>query len=171
MSCERNYVYKQIDRSEVFENKKTLIYHKSAQRIYRVCKDFGPPQNDLCFLVIESGKKYFKINPKYRYAIINDSIFLYQTISFNYSVNGNWIFIEKKFTGGQKFIHFNYDTVPPMTIHPKANGVFYLKNNNFRKIGNLTSYQSIHDLPYDGFYYLSSPGLFYERAIAFEDIK
>jgi len=169
--CNSNYDYKEIGESEVLKNKNTLLQNTTTQKIYSVCKDYGAPLNDRCFLAIQKGNRYFKINPKYRYAVSEDSIYLFQIVSLDYSAKGNWVFIEKKNIDGKENIFFKYDTIPTNNITTNSKGVFYLKNDSLQKIGELTSFQSLHDLPNVGFYYLSSPGIFYQKVLAINEIK
>lgn len=169
-SCS-DYDYIEVQVGEVFENKSTLLQNTSKYKLYNVCMDYGAPVNEQCFLALQRGDKYFKFNPKYRCAISRDSIFLFQLVSFDYSEKGNWVLIERKYINGKENIFFNYDTIPSINVSTNKKGVFHFKNNNLHKIGELTNYQSLHDLPKVGFYFLSPPGLFYEKAIEIKAIK
>ncbi len=77
----------------------------------------------------------------------------------------------KKDIEGKENIYFKYDTIPPISTPQNEVGVFHLESNNLKKIGELTGYKSLHDLPDVGFYYLSFPGLFYEKALNIKDVR
>jgi len=171
ISCHSDCDYQEISQPDLQKNKWTLIYRPISHKRYAVCEDGGAPVNESCFLAIQKGKRYFKINPQYRCAVAQDTLYLFQAVSFEYSKNGSWVFIEKKFIEGKENIHFTYDTIPTHYIPNRRKGVFHLKNDSLIKVGSLSTYHSLHELPDVGFYYLSTPGLFYEKAVAIKDMN
>jgi len=169
LSC--NYDYKRINESDISDYQKTLLKENSFGKFYSVCKDYGAPSNDKCFLIVQKDNQYYKVNPNYWCAISNDSIFLFKVVSFELSEKGNWVWINKKNIEGKENIFLKYDTIPSIGIPENEAGVFHLENDSLKKIGELTTYKSLHDLPDIGFYYLSAPGLFYEKALSIKEIK
>ena len=149
----------------------TIIKESPNAKYYRACKDKGAPNNDECFLVVLKNDIYYKFNPNYRFQIENDIVYLFQTISFDYSANGNWVYIEKKTSGSNLNVSFNYDTIPEISTSNIKDGVFHLDNNKLSRVGGLLDFKSIHDLPNTGFYYVTAPGFFYEKAIDIKQIK
>lgn len=172
-TCNDNYDYKKISKNKVESREMTLIIDSNNYKIYSVCKDYGAPVNNVCFAVIEKGGRYFKINPKYGYEVGNGSIYLFQTrTGMRYSEEGGWVLIESGCINGIDGIHYRYDTIPSGVMPPgDSKGVFYFHDNNLQKVGELTDFQSLYDLQKNGFYYLSPPGLFYEKVINIEQMK
>ena len=86
---------------------------------------------------------------------------------------GNWILINKRINNGNREISFKYDTIPDDA--PETNkleeGVYHYNDIVLKKIGELDEFNSLHELSYEGFYFLSPPGIFYNKKLLINDIK
>lgn len=174
-SCKNNYIYKSISLSVLSNYKIDTLKKIGSNNYLKGCKDYGAPTNDVCFLVVQKANEYFKINPDYRFSFYGDStILLYKVITCEPSIKGNWIWIDRQIKNGVEETKFRYDTIPTnksYSISIAENKIYHLKGKGLSSMGDLTSYKSLHDLPENGFYYLSPPGLFYEVSININDLK
>ncbi len=174
-SCDQDWYVKKIKKHDLNGFVLKQINKNKVFKIYNAKKDFGPPRNEVTCAIIEKKGVFFMINPKYGYSIFEDTVILLrQTYTMDPNPEGNWVLIKREIINGYHVTSFLYDTIPIFKLNLKKLDVGYaylFKKDQFHKLKSLRHYSSFHELSSEGFYYFSSPGIFYEKFISISIIK
>lgn len=48
-NCDDNYIYKKVNKNKFDDHLKEYVHKNSGANIYKFCKDYEPPLNDMCY--------------------------------------------------------------------------------------------------------------------------
>ena len=145
--------------------------------IYNAVKDHGAPINKTRKIIVQKDKKYYEIKKHGEINVINDTLILNSTKHLTKpDTFGNWILMERYVTpANNQAVRFFYDSIPDNfkidSLTDLKEGIYRYDNSELKFIGRLTDFNSMHDIENSGFYYLTSPGIFYNWRMNINNIK
>jgi hypothetical protein len=145
--------------------------------VYKAVKDHGAPINTTRKIIVKKDNRYYEIKKHGEINVINDTL-IFNSVKHVTKPDtlGNWILMERYVTpANNQAVRFFYDSIPDNSNIDKLTdlkeGIYRFENSELKFIGRLTDFNSMHDIENSGYYYLTSPGIFYNWRMNIIDLK